>query len=400
MPAEKTPARFLSLTRTGPSDLQKTPKTPFAPWFAGESKRRLLETAGVDTARYADFEAFAAFLSSRPALGTSPLYALAAADLKQCYGAPLPRSHKSAAALWQKAAADPLTPAAALAKGGVTAALVPVAPDDPVPPKKPLDGVPFSPVSAPLGLDADDLLRLVADRRLDTTAALDAHIAAELDRVNAPAAVWRLPAAVADAPDPYRASLLLEKAAAGGTLDDTERASLAAEGAFLLGGALTRRGMRWQLFLDLVEKAGERRPVLALFGKMTDKKRLPDTVLCLSDAADVTALFDLFTLSDPSAPRIFCALDGTNPHVLDYTLTAALLFIPGAFLGLAGDAADFSAVPMAALYEKALCAHLFGNALPVASSLSPKEARAAFAALAPAPTGRLCRFLAGTRKGI
>ena len=60
---QNEPARFLSLTRTGFSDLQKEPKTPFAPWFSGESKRRLLLTAGIDTARYADFEAFAAFLS-------------------------------------------------------------------------------------------------------------------------------------------------------------------------------------------------------------------------------------------------------------------------------------------------------------------------------------------------
>ena len=200
MPKEKTPARFLSLTRTGSGALQKTPRTPFAPWFAGESKRRLLLTNGTDTARCADYELFAAFLSSRPALGTSPLFALAAADIRQCYGAPLPRSEKSMAALWQKAVKDPLTPAAALSRGGVKKALTPVGPDDPVLPKKPLDGVTFSPIAAPLGLDVNGFVRLAKDRDLGTVAAFDAYLAAELDRVGAPAAVWRLPAVLADVP--------------------------------------------------------------------------------------------------------------------------------------------------------------------------------------------------------
>jgi len=399
MPEEKTPARFLSLTRAGLTALQKEPRTPFAPWFSGESKRRLLLTAGLDTARYADYEAFEAFLLSRPALGTSPLYALAAADLRQCYGAPAPRSQKSVAALWQKAVRDPLTPAAALARAGVKTALVPVCPVEPLPPKKPLDGVTFLPIAAPVGLDFSDLLHLISTRRIDSTAALEAHIAAELDRVGAPSAVWRLAGETGELPDPYRARLLLEKAAAGASLDGEERAALAAEGAFLLGGALSRRGMRWQLFLDPVAGEGDRRSVAALFEKMIAKKRLPDTVLCVSCPADVAIFLPLFaTAKEAPAPRVYCALDGAAPDVLVYTLTAALLMAPGSFLGLAGDAPDFLAVPMTALYEKALSAHLFGRALSVAPSLSPKEARALFADLAPAPTGRLCRFLTAPRK--
>ena len=251
------------------------------------------------------------------------------------------------------------------------------------------------PVAAPFGLDANDLLRLIKTRRLDTAAALDAHVAAELDRVNAPAAVWRLPAAVADLPDPYRAGQLLQKAAAGEPLNGAELAALAAEGAFLLGGALSRRGMRWQLFLDFGEHAGNCRPVLPLFEKMITKKRLPDTVLCVGRAADVTAFLPLFAAGGAPAPRVFLALDGAVPTVLADTLTAALVAAPGAFLGLAGDAADFSAVPMTALYEKALRRHLFGRTLPLAPTLAHDEARALFDALAPAPTGRLCRFLTG-----
>ena len=244
----------------------------------------------------------------------------------------------------------------------------------------------------------DDLLRLVIGRRIDSTTALDDHIAAELDRVGAPSAVWRLPGCTAEMPDPYRAGLLLGKAAGGQTLDASERASLAAEGAYLLGGALARRGMRWQLFLDPARNAGENSPVIALFETLIAKKRLPDTVLCLSDPAAVTALLPLFART--ASPRFFCALDGTMPASLGDALTAALTAAPGAFLGIAGDAPDFLACPMIALYEKRLSALLRGRALSFVPPLSPAEAAVLLIDFAPTVEGRLCRFLLGRESSL
>ena len=396
---QNEPARFLSLTRTGFSDLQKEPKTPFAPWFAGESKTDLLAAAGLTLPRFADFEKFAAFLTAANELAASPLYPLAAADLRQCRGVRLPTRPATVSALWQKAVGEPLTPAAALARGGVALALTPVGPHAPLPPKPPAYGVTFMPISTPLGLTPADALTVVRAEGLDTAAALAEHVKTELDRVGAPAAAFSLDRDLYFVrPDPYRADLCLRKAASGGDLTAEETALLTAEYLWALGGALQKRGGRLQLFCRTLwrPEQGKTHPVAALFDFLAGEGRLPDTVLCHADPLEITRLAPLFSrFHGQGAPRVCFAFDGTAAVLPDAALAAALTRLPGAFLGLAGDAPDFLAVPMAALYEKALSSLCRRALLPGLALLTPAERERFVAARLPSTDGLLCRFLTG-----
>ncbi len=397
MPQSKPQNRFLSLTRTGPGALFVCPKTPFAPWFAGESKTDLLAAAGMPLPRFADFEKFAAFLTAAEGLASSPLYVLAAADVRQCWGVRLPIRPATVSALWQKAAAEPLSPAAALSCGGVTLALTPVAPGDPLPPKTPADGVTFAPIAAPLGLFLSDALGILRKAGIRTAAALAGHVGAELDRVGATAAVFGLDRDFFFVrPDPYRADRALGKAASGGELTADEAALLTAECLWALGGALQKRGGRLQLFCRTLwrPEQGKTHPVTALFDFLADEGRLPDTVLCHADPLEITRLAPLFSrFHGGGVPRVCFAFDGTAGTLPEAALTAALTRLPGAFLGLAGDAPDFLAVPMAALYEKALASLCRRALLPGLALLTPAERERFVAARLPSTDGLLCRFL-------
>ena len=397
MPQTKPQDRFLSLTRTGPDALFACPKTPFAPWFSGESKADLLAAAGMTAPRFSDFEKFAAFLTAAKELAASPLYALAAADVRQCRGVRLPTRPATVAALWQQAVEDPVSPAAALARGGVALALTPVGPGDPLPPEKPLDGVTFLPIAAPLGLSPDTTLGLVRQAGIRTAAALAEHVKIELDRVGATAAVFGLDRDFFFVrPDPYRADRALGKAASGGELTAEEAALLTAECLWVLGGALQKRGGCLQLFCRALwrPEQGKTHPVTALFDFLAGEGRLPGTVLCHADPLEITRLSPLFSrFHGQDAPRVCFAFDGTAGTLPEAALTVALTRLPGAFLGLAGDAPDFLAVPMAALYEKALSSLCVRAVLPGLSLLTPAERARFVAARLPSTDGLLCRFL-------